>query len=89
MMWLKNMRGYKWVWMLFCITSFGCADSESKRIIKVLTPQTFQELIAMTPETIEKVDLARINLLCEQEALQTEHLDIQQFFNNLMRGLHS
>jgi len=46
-------------------------------------PQTLQELLTLSPEQLEQVDLATINLLCATGLRGAENLDVQQHLDTL------
>lgn len=50
---------------------------------KIRIPQTFEELIQLSDEEIETIDIARINLLCAKGLPGSEDLDIEKCLQQL------
>jgi hypothetical protein len=48
-----------------------------------ITPTNLAQLLALPPEQIEKVDIARMNLLCAEGLRGSEDLDVQQNLDTL------
>lgn len=49
----------------------------------VIRPETLDELLALNPDQLEKVDIARINLLCAVGLRGSEHLDVERCIGTL------
>ena len=47
----------------------GCREPKDYAIQNELKPTTFAELISMSAEDVERVDIGRLNLICAAEAL--------------------
>ena len=64
-------------WLIACMLSFcGCREPKEYAIQNELKPTTFGELISMSAEDVERVDIGRLNLICAAEALKPETFDI-------------
>ena len=48
-----------------------------------ITPTNLTQLLALPPEQLEKVDVARMNLLCAEGLRGSENLDVQQHLDTL------
>ena len=61
----------------------GCREPKDYAIQNELKPTTFAELIAMSAEDVERVDIGRLNLICAAEALKPETFDIEHCLEKL------
>ncbi|MCU0783679.1 MAG: hypothetical protein MUF81_06450 [Verrucomicrobia bacterium] len=51
-------------------------------------PKTLAELLALNPEQLEKVDIARMNLLCAEGLRGSENLDVEECLRTLDAWTH-
>jgi len=54
----------------------GCAQLDVRESASVFEPETFEELLAATPQELATADIARVNLLCATGLRGAENLDI-------------
>lgn len=78
----------------FALTS-GCGKSEEKSEtspksnaekaanLALPVPKNFAELVALSPEELAKIDIARVNLLCAEGLPGSENLDIEKSLGTL------
>ena len=63
---------------VFFLVIFGCWHHSESVIKDELRPTTFEELVAMSREQMRHVDIGRMNLICFNEALPSDDVDIEQ-----------
>ncbi|MDB6017490.1 MAG: hypothetical protein JWR19_1979 [Pedosphaera sp.] len=71
------------VWIAF-LASIALADTNTVRSNELVStnlsvsPTNLMQLLALSPEQLEKCDIARMNLLCAEGLRGSENLDVQQ-----------
>ena len=73
----------KMVWVLVAAITSGCVVSAYSQGSKLDAPRLFAELIELSEQELEFVDIARMNLLCAKGLPGSEELDVEQYMETL------
>jgi hypothetical protein len=71
------------------VTTFAFAETNSVGLVALvsknisITPTNLAQLLALSPQQLEKCDIARMNLLCAEGLHGSEDLDVQQNLDTL------
>lgn len=85
---MKRATSQLLIALLAIILTTTVVSAETNSVLLVsanfsLTPTNFDQLLAIPPDQLEKVDLARIDLLCAEGLPSSTNLDIEQCLKTL------